>query len=255
MALQKPPQNKQLTKKPKVAVLEEDEFRATIDQIIERDFFPDIRKLRVEKRELVGSSIEADDLPEPASKQSLDGFLSTHTSEDNASFSKLLAAENKRRQERISSKRRLTMGGNPGCSRNALMFMPDGIAKPPVANDKQIIYQNTRFSETDVDIDDLESVISEATTAGYKTPEINGYRMVDLPTGFSIAPRTPRELAGLRLASPSAKRKGAKPPSKSASRADMLSPAAQRLLGRSQKYKSSADNSIRSAYNSPYVRR
>ncbi|KAI9469572.1 hypothetical protein LPJ78_001066 [Coemansia sp. RSA 989] len=249
MALQKGSQ-KQLTKRPKVAVLEEDEYRATIDQIIERDFFPDIRRLQAEKKELVDGTVEPADLPEPASKQSLNEFLSTHTSEDNASFSKLLATENKRRQaRRIGLQNQLTMGNSPGTSRNALMFMPDGITKQSVASDKQIVYQNTRFAET-LDVDDLESVISEATTTGYRTPEINGYRMVDSPRGFSIAPRTPRELAGLQLASPSKRKTSSKP----ANRKDMLSPAAQRLLGRSQK-SNSADNSIRSAYNSPFVRR
>ncbi|KAJ2451082.1 hypothetical protein EV183_003854 [Coemansia sp. RSA 2336] len=241
---------KQQRKRPNVAVLEEDEYRATIDQIIERDFFPDIRKLQAEKNELVDATAEPEELPASTSKQSLNEFLSTHTSEDNASFSKLLATENKKRQaKRIGLQNQLTMGKTPGHARNALMFMPDGITRQPVASDKQIVYQNTRFAEL-LDADDLDSVISETTTAGYRTPEINGYKMVDSPRGFSIAPRTPRELAGLRLASP-AKRKASP---KSAGRKDMLSPAAQRLLGRSQK-SNSALNSIRTTYNSPLARR
>ncbi|KAJ2221062.1 hypothetical protein IW143_001977 [Coemansia sp. RSA 520] len=240
-------------------ILEEDEFRASIDAIVERDFFPELRQLRAENQETCFDDFLTDNVSKSETKQSLDEFLRTHTSEDNASFSKLLKGENERRQSTydatFNANRRLTAGTSKDTRRNTLMYTPNGIAPKQLAGErKQIIHRNTRLSEP-VDMDDAESVFSDVTTAGYRTPEINGYKMVNTPErhqrGFAIAPQTLREQTGLRLASrPSTPRKSYK-------KTDVLSPAAQRLLGRSQKRHDTSppNNSLRSAYNSPYVRR
>ncbi|KAJ2501411.1 hypothetical protein GGH96_001934 [Coemansia sp. RSA 1972] len=260
MALRRTPGRDNAEKKQgrTATVLEEDEFRASIDAIVERDFFPELRQLRAENQETCFDGFLADNASKSETKQSLDEFLRTHTSEDNASFSKLLKAENQRRQSTydaaFNANRRLTAGTSKDTQRNALMYMPNGIAPKQLAGERKlIIHRNTRLSEP-VDMDDTESVFSDVTTAGYRTPEINGYKMVNTPErrqrGFVIAPQTLREQTGLRLASrPSTPRKSYK-------KTDVLSPAAQRLLGRSQdRHDTLPNNSLRSAYNSPYVRR
>ncbi|KAJ2369938.1 hypothetical protein H4S02_001813 [Coemansia sp. RSA 2611] len=229
-----------------VAVLEEDEYRASIDHIIRRDFFPDLQRLEAENQ---GCLIEQSDgdAADFKPEQSLDAFLQTHTSEDNASFSRLLLSENSRRQaarhKASSTHRRIAHSG-----RNALMCGPDGIAPRNPRGRGKIVHSNTRLGGDIEDMDDAASEISETTTAGYATPTINGFRMVDTPErrGFSIAPRSRREQAGLRL--------GGQTPDRRAGRdASWLSPAGLRLLGRSQR--GSRGDDLRSVYNSPYVRR
>ncbi|PIA15715.1 hypothetical protein COEREDRAFT_81839 [Coemansia reversa NRRL 1564] len=232
-------------------VLEEDEFRATVDAIVARDFFPDLYH--------TAGRIE--------SKESLDEFLRKNISDDNASFSSLLRDENAQRQAKhkkvFGTQARLRSGTQ---QRNALMFAPDGLKqKSPTVKEKRIMHHNTRFEDVQLDNDDdMESVMSEISTAGYKTPEIGGYKMVDEPVRvggrrFEIKPATPRELTGQQLAKPK------QPTTKisSDSTSAMLSPAARRLLERSSGKRTAGnsqsprenDETLRRAYNSPYARR
>ncbi|KAJ2611594.1 hypothetical protein H4S08_003081 [Coemansia sp. RSA 1365] len=230
-------------------VLEEDEFRASVDAIVARDFFPD----------LYHTTGRAEN------KDSLDEFLRKNISDDNASFSSLLRDENAQRQ----AKHKKVFGTQAQLEshvqqRNALMFAPDGLKQNTTVKENRIMHHNTRFENIQLDNDDMESVISEISTAGYKTPEIRGYKMVDEPVRvggrrFEIKPATPRELTGQQLAKP---KHSATKNSKDNTLA-MLSPAAQRLLERSSGKRTAgnsqspreSDETLRRAYNSPYVRR
>ncbi|KAJ3407874.1 DiGeorge syndrome critical region protein 14 [Chytriomyces hyalinus] len=101
--------------------LEEDEYISAVSEIIERDFFPSLKRMRlqnalldaVERSDMhaakrIGSDIVCDDVGRDSStmshngSQSLDAFQTTHTSEDNLSFAKLIDAENKARREKLT---------------------------------------------------------------------------------------------------------------------------------------------------------
>ncbi|KAJ2800583.1 hypothetical protein H4R21_003118 [Coemansia helicoidea] len=224
------------------AVLEEDDFRAAVDAIVQRDFFPDLVELQAEN---LGVPVaRAGAAAGAAGGPSLNEFLRTHISEDSASFSRLLTEENQRRSSSSTTGGQLRLLGRPQL-RNALMFAPDGLSAPQRAPDGRIVHRNTRLPEDAAgDPGDAESVVSDASTAGYQTPVIRGYKMVD--------PDGPRRRARYRAARTLPQR------------AAMLSPAAHRLLGRSPGRGAGSQSpaagagsseSLRRAYNSPYVRR
>lgn len=110
----------QLSSLIKKSVLDEETYTSEIENIIKRDFFPDIPVLnqliklekaiqtkdpeliRIEQynlRKVVESKKQEND-PKKR-KQSLDEFLAKHTSEDNASFSILLNKMQEKQRERI----------------------------------------------------------------------------------------------------------------------------------------------------------
>ncbi|KAJ3236488.1 DiGeorge syndrome critical region protein 14 [Chytriomyces hyalinus] len=99
--------------------LEEDEYISAVSEIIERDFFPSLKRMRMQNALLdavergdmhaakrIGSDIVGDDSDSSTKShkesQSLDAFQTTHTSEDNLSFAKLIDAENKARREKLT---------------------------------------------------------------------------------------------------------------------------------------------------------
>ncbi|KAJ2664848.1 hypothetical protein IWW48_000462, partial [Coemansia sp. RSA 1200] len=140
--------------KEEMTILDESEFTFQVDRIVARDFFPDLKRLKAQGEELgLGSEDDAVATTADASSQneerldsgrdmSLDQFLSTHTSEDNASFGRLVETETEQRKrayERMvggNSSSKLTSSGECNNStrkgletwkytaRNALMFMP-----------------------------------------------------------------------------------------------------------------------------------
>lgn len=99
-------------KASKPIALEEDVYTSAIDHIIERDFFPDLRLLRERQREVISLSPSASPstiLGETKSALSnvtldcgLDDFFKKYTSEDNASFTDIIAKANAERKEKYN---------------------------------------------------------------------------------------------------------------------------------------------------------
>lgn len=85
--------------KRKETVLEEEEWIAAIENIIERDFFPPGGKSVGELQERLRVGRTGDTLEKGLT---LDQFLSKYTSEDNASFREILDASNARRREKMA---------------------------------------------------------------------------------------------------------------------------------------------------------
>ena len=86
-----------------VIVLEEEDWMAAMEGIIERDFFPDIRVLK-EQMELNAGEMHAhgDISDDNVPKMTLDEFLSKYTSEDNASFREILDKSHARQREKMA---------------------------------------------------------------------------------------------------------------------------------------------------------
>ncbi|VDO94566.1 unnamed protein product [Soboliphyme baturini] len=104
--------------KCQLKVLEEDEYVANLEYIIQRDFFPDVEKLRAQNEYL--EAVENNDLAKIKDLQqryvcrptgvaqrvprfdnvSLDAFLRQSTSEDNASFEEIVEAEEAKRYDK-----------------------------------------------------------------------------------------------------------------------------------------------------------
>ncbi|KAJ2521111.1 DiGeorge syndrome critical region protein 14 [Coemansia sp. RSA 1939] len=204
--------------KEEMTVLDESEFTFQVDRIVARDFFPDLKSLKAQGEELgLGSeddvvAITTADASRQDDKERLDGgrdmsldqFLATHTSEDNASFGRLVEAESEQRRrahERMvggSSSSKLTSSSTRKgletwkyTARNALMFTPtahvttgDGNSSSSRSGAARILAHNTRLpddfgSGDDQSNWDIESVDGDAT------PMINGYKLVREPTGSS----------------------------------------------------------------------
>lgn len=94
--------------KVKKVILDEDSFVDQLDKIIERDFFPDLKKLKVANQFV--SKIPIDATPSTSNEDKKDElkidenitlgqFLSKYTSEDNASFIEVIRETNKRHQQ------------------------------------------------------------------------------------------------------------------------------------------------------------
>ncbi|KAJ1796402.1 hypothetical protein LPJ75_007245 [Coemansia sp. RSA 2598] len=241
----------------KPRVLAEEEYKEALSQIIQRDFFPDLPRLQAENQVYGGEASNTPTAPVQkerffsptgAEKMTLSGFLSTHTTEDNASFQGILDAENAGRPQRQKSTCRPP--GNLSSASllrtNPLLLMPEDSSKHlgterSTRTGGRIVYENTRFGENnggsgfahdrgEIDTDSEDSESAEAST-----PVINGYRMIKEPSGagrqrgFVIRPESPRERIARKVgATPRKSLPGARPLPKGA-----LSPAAQRLLMRS----------------------
>lgn len=178
-------------RKIKKIVLDEDTFVGHLDRIVERDYFPDLKKLKTNLQlfNQLPESTPAEQTPanfdKPADEAnekkidenaSLGQFLSKYTSEDNASFSEIIQATNKRHQEKfpwfyldeeevrlqIEESMKLPAIDAPPTSgkvitwpyrnKNSMMFNPDGLpisAKDQIEesakNKQQIVIENTRF--------------------------------------------------------------------------------------------------------------
>ncbi|KAJ2748802.1 hypothetical protein GGI19_005959 [Coemansia pectinata] len=205
-------------KKRTVAVLSEAEFTSGIDAIIQRDYFP---------RTLDGAQ-QRQCSQTARQSGSLDEYLRAHTSEDNASFRRMVDSDKQRRDERYSR-----------------------VSRAIVHKNTRLPAQSSRLSLEEEDgCDDDESV------AG--TPVINGYRLLRDPgdsgrSGFRLAAPSPRELAALQLG----KRPTQAAVVRGSNARSPLSPAAHRLLllqsGRRTPARpgNSSDLDLRRAYNSP----
>ncbi|EPZ35995.1 ENTH-domain-containing protein [Rozella allomycis CSF55] len=159
-------------------VLEEEEYTEAIASIIQRDFFPDLQKLKsqvsyleaIENSDLVKAQQEAVKIQQndftdtnKTRNMRLDAFLSRYTSEDNASFGDILEKINEERR-RINpwafkdiEEKKLIAGPAPGLleywpskGKNSLMFSPTGNDSYKDIKDdlaKKISYENTRIPD------------------------------------------------------------------------------------------------------------
>ncbi|KAJ2875941.1 hypothetical protein FB639_003947, partial [Coemansia asiatica] len=238
-------------------VVAEEEFKETLSQIIQRDFFPDLPKLQMENHKYEEDEEEKQQahcstVSTAPAKMSLNGYLSTYTTEDNASFRKILDNENNRRREKHKSMICKQPGDLSSESKRSstMLLVPEDTSGRLIERytdaGGRIVYENTRFAqnggfgggiiEDRVESDTEESGDSESGDKA--TPVIGGYRLIREPStpllgktrhrGFAIRAETPRERIG-RAAKKTKKvvRDNSRVPK------GVLSPAAQRLLLRS----------------------
>ncbi|KAJ2372295.1 hypothetical protein H4S02_009257, partial [Coemansia sp. RSA 2611] len=165
----------------------------------------------------------------------LEEYLRTHTSEDNARFQRIVGSDKAQRDERHSRVFGSAQGRSHGRSGLLLEPRPSAASGSVGAGSRVIVAENTRLAaqapgeELEEDDTDDESVIG-------------GYRM--LSGGFRLAAPSPRELVALRL--------GKRPTRANASSARLaLSPAAHRLLQLPAAPGRGSHLDLRRAYGSP----
>ena len=144
-------------------VVTEESYEAALDNIIERDFFPDLKEIKERNNQIPGysskreSEVDPDVLPHEG--ESLDQYLAKTVSEDDASFKELIEKDKARIREKcewfynlestddeskqieFKKPNRLLMQG-----RNALMYVPDGIEQDDLTK-PNILHVNTRISQ------------------------------------------------------------------------------------------------------------
>ena len=205
--------------KVKQKILEEEEYLSILEYIVEKDFFPELSKLKLRTSYL--DALETNDLEKlrdiqmqlekkdneglyeneedkSKSKQetsSLNGFLYKNTSEDNASFEKLMELTRKKQHEKYAwlFEKQKELNDKPDeilylksplesdnvskplqtwpyKARNALMYTPDGVEASveeeikSKGNKKQIIeHKNTRFYENPFDNYASQTAMIKAT--------------------------------------------------------------------------------------------
>merc|ERR1719499_531841 len=178
-------------------ILDEDEYEETLGKIIKRDFFPNLLK---DEQDESSSGIAApkrqgkfnsswDDTPSQTPMQtpslhsgpskevqkkamenmSLNEFLATHTSEDNASFVQIKAEDAAKRKEKLAwlydsetkaiEFKQKMLENNPEMkgemltwdfkAKNKLLWPPDAIAPSlnELPKDPVVMYKNTRFED------------------------------------------------------------------------------------------------------------
>ncbi|KAJ2866379.1 hypothetical protein GGH94_001570 [Coemansia aciculifera] len=241
-------------KKRTVAVLSEAEFTSGIDAIIQRDYFP---------RTLDGAQ-QRQCSQTARQSGSLDEYLRAHTSEDNASFRRMVDSDKQRRDERYS--RVFGSGQSRSHNRSGFLLEPPSAAAAAAAasagcvrsSSRAIVHKNTRLpaQSSRLSLEEEDGCDDDESVAG--TPVINGYRLLRDPgdsgrSGFRLAAPSPRELAALRLG----KRPTQAAVVRGSNTRSPLSPAAHRLLllqsGRRTPARpgNSSDLDLRRAYNSP----
>ncbi|KAJ1864448.1 hypothetical protein H4R99_003792 [Coemansia sp. RSA 1722] len=263
----------------KPRVLAEDEFKDTLSQIIQRDFFPSLPQLQndphvYEAENRINNDRTVVSLP----NMTLNGFLSTHTTEDNASFRVILDTENAQRKRKNMTYQDTNNQTSRSMRSSAQLLVPEDSSKPLMSERStntggRIVYENTRFSERSKLAYDQEEFDTDSESGDVSTPEINGYKMIkESPVttrqrGFVIRPETPRERVAKEAGRTSETKK--KPKTGGRVRKGTLSPAAQRLLMRksgsgspslvfgsdAQSVDGGPHGMLRKNYNSPYFDR
>ncbi|KAI6659304.1 DGCR14-like protein [Oopsacas minuta] len=191
------------------SVISEEKYEEALDTIIERDFFPDLKKFKDENRLLYpefASSFDTNtrDKLSPRDGESLDEYLARIISEDDASFAELLQKDRERIREKCKEfflgqiehespgqiefkrPRDFTIGG-----KNSLMYVPEGIEQDSSAR-PNIRHENTRISKELIEsLNDkagLRVIQSELTKTRVEIPE-----KVDLYGKTILDPHVGRE--------------------------------------------------------------
>lgn len=207
--------------------MEEDEFRAKIDHIVARDFYPDL-------------------LDTADTSTSLDEFLSANTSLDNQRFRQLMDTERGQRADKHDK-----MFGKGSRSNPRLLEPPSSSsvrrsAVASIGGNGGIVYRNTRFPPGYLEKYDNIGSDSGSGSGSEEEEEQEEQDKAAQAVAYRIPPVSARERAGQKASASTRKTKAAS--SKTASdRQLLLSPAAQRLLNKS------TSSSFRNIYGSPYT--
>jgi protein DGCR14 len=190
-------------KKKKCEVLEEEVYVEKMSEIVERDYFPSLKKLREDVEETesrVDPEEDTDGDNESNSNLTLDKFVAKYTSEDNASFEEMIEdakirdlkklprlgmvkdeEEGKRQLEQLmilpsiqkqveGSERPTAPLTWPFQNINHLMYLPEGAELTAqeasvLSRKPQVIKENTRFKKDPFDATLNEKAIKEASLA------------------------------------------------------------------------------------------
>jgi protein DGCR14 len=214
------------SKPPPPQPIEEDDYVEGISEIIKRDFFPELDKLRTET-ELLDAEKSSDSLrikhlekemekwnQEPSKGVGLDQYQQKFTSEDNASFSQILEKDNQLRKEQYhffydKEKKQLLLeeGKNPlqlepsvkpmltweYRAKNALMYGPREVALTTAdlpttrGEPKELVHRNTRFKEPLKVFKEAEE--NEETKQIFDA--IGGRESTPQVAGYKMVPATP----------------------------------------------------------------
>lgn len=189
-----------------------------LTDIVRRDFFPDVEKL--ESQVGTSSSQAENDLQTPLPSQndieaglSLDQYLNKYESEDDASFSDMLAKSMELHHQKHAwlhekEKEYAIMGSNKQqagldswtyTAKNSLMYIPDGVENSAVeivhgtSKTKEIVHSNTRLPAQFVQkyqnasTSDCTKKLSEKVGVDGRmlsieeSPKVNGYGFLATP--------------------------------------------------------------------------
>ena len=222
-------------KKKKCQVLEEEVYVEQMSQIVERDYFPSLKRLRREYEETESPEEEE----EVDSSVTLDKFASKFTSEDNASFEEIVEDAKRRDLQRLP-KLGLFKDGDEGRkqfnelmtlpsiedqanntdrpvapitwpfqNKNPVMYLPEGAELTAqesaiLTRKPQVIKENTRFKKDPFDATLSRKAIQEAALAQSQMQEgkikADG-TVVEAPviSGYSMVPLTPTHVPSTPL--------------------------------------------------------
>lgn len=196
----------------KQTVLDEETYTRGLSRIIERDFFPDLPRLRAHNAYVhaleegdvdtieacAHALVEAEAGDADPCSMSIGEYQARYTTEDNASFAQLLAAEAQRRQaqygsaalapsatsQRIEAPRRAALP--PAPPKRGMMPPPD-VPRVRYAKTRLVSLQDPAPSAPSTP---SSSVVDDAIQAS-STPQISGYRFVRATPQEVREPSTP----------------------------------------------------------------